>query len=150
MPRRPLQKQKPSVRTCKQELWRRWLQQGRSYHWSNFAFSWRPPLTRWTLLSSHSRGALREQQHTRHHAAPQTVWSEKKFNKTHSLKGGGVTFDPGGPWIPCGPGSPWNRRHDVNHLQLKEVSEEFSEWICETGPGLRAAPGSSKTQLPVM
>lgn len=69
LPRRPLQKQKPPMRTCKQELWRRWLQQGRSYHCSHFAFSWRPPLTRWTLLSSHSRGPLREQQHTRNERA---------------------------------------------------------------------------------
>lgn len=69
---------------------------------------------------------------------------------THSLKEGRGTFGPGGPWIPCGPGSPWNRRHHGNHLQLKDVSEEFSQWICETGLGLRAAPGSSKTQLPVM
>lgn len=81
LPRRPLQNQKSTMRMCKQELWRRAVQRRRSYRWAHFAFSWRPPLTRWTLLSSRSRLALREQQHRRHHPAPQTVWQEKKVNK---------------------------------------------------------------------
>lgn len=27
-----------------------------------------------------------------------------------------ITFGPGGPWIPCGPGSPCNITHDMNHI----------------------------------
>lgn len=27
-----------------------------------------------------------------------------------------ITFGPGGPWIPCGPGSPCNITHDINHI----------------------------------
>lgn len=27
-----------------------------------------------------------------------------------------ITFGPGGPWIPCGPGSPCNTTHDINHI----------------------------------
>lgn len=82
LPRRPLQNQKSTMRMCKQELWRRAVQRWRSYRWSHFAFSWRPPLTRWTLLSSRSQLTLREQQHRRHHPAPQ-FGKKRKSIKEH-------------------------------------------------------------------
>lgn len=75
--RRPLQKHKSSMRRWKQVLWWRFLQQSRSYHWSHFAFSRRPPLPGRTQVSSRSWWTLREQQHRCHHADPQGVIQRK-------------------------------------------------------------------------
>lgn len=65
------------MRRWKQVLWWRVQQQSRSYHWSHFAFSRRPPLTGWTQVSSRSWWTLRKQQHRCHHAAPQGVIQRK-------------------------------------------------------------------------
>lgn len=70
LPRRPLPKQISHMRTRKQKLWSRATLQGRSYRWSHFAFSWRPPLTGWTLFSSCSWLALGKEQPSHHHPAP--------------------------------------------------------------------------------
>lgn len=48
-----------------------------------------------------------------------------------------LTFSPGGPWIPCGPGSPCNITHGINHISyagmkalLNESSRFEGERVC--------------------